>query len=555
MQVAKHILPMHNYRQAVDRDDAYAILKEMFLKSNSKTIACEVILDGIRCDLNYMGGTLVSASAYTNNPDYGVDVTALAKRIVKNEIGLPYDLIIRGWFVLPIEVLCQGADYYTDPDNTQACLREALVPDHPHHDKLEFMMHEYINRSPWLTMRPLMHDLSTYFWIVGGCRTEFPRGIHTDSLKSMLSRINAIRTSSRYDTAGYLYKIGTNTDTEDGFVKNAIYVEERRITEVYTVVGYEHRVMKSGRVSPWAILRDAAGAQISCNLINRLNAMRCIGLHGDKVWVDKVGFAAPYVRGLYKSCDFDGDPVVHDITKCPVCGTALKIEGEANPWCPNAQCSGRKLGLIKYILSKPMMSVLVPHQGYYETIMGAIDALKQPVAMGIFNITASKLPLDMHERIQVNRVMPLYKAFMLLDIPNITMVMAKNLTQHRASLKNVFMSLVNVRSTREHDALAQWWAISENRELVNHLDSMLSYGYPAAHKFSKHVCISGLLEETRPSLIAKLQRMGYGYHVSPNANTDYILVGRRVGDIWESVKRNNIKVIRDIKELPELTKE
>lgn len=555
MQAVKHIIPMHTYRRAVDRDDAFNVLKGMFEKAGTKMIACEVMLDGIRCDVHYVGGQLTTASAYTNNPENGVDVTSLIRNLVAHDIGMPYDLIVRGWLVLPIEELVAGADLYDNPDCTQQCLREALSPGHPHHTKLEFIMHEYINRSPWLTTRPSMHDLSKVFRIVGGCRMEFGRGLHSDSLKSMLSRINAIRTSSRYDTAGYLYKIGTNPDVEDGYVKNAIYVEERRVTEVYTVAGYEHRVMKSGKISPWATLSDAAGVRITCNLTNYDNASRCMQNHGDKVLVDKVGFAVPYVRGLHRLCHWDGDFIVHDVNRCPSCGAQLVKKEESNPWCPNTRCTGRKLALIKYILSKPMMGVVVPTAGYYETIMHAIDAIKQPVSLGIFNITASKLPLEVHERIQANRVMPLYKAMMLLDIPHITMVMAKNLSSQRGSLRNIFMSMDSVRSTREHDALAEWWSAAENRDLVNQLDTILHYGYPVASKFKKHVCISGLFDEARSSIIAKLQRLGYGYHVSPNANTDFILVGRRVGDIWDAVKRNNIKVIRDLKVLPTLIKE
>lgn len=555
MQAVKHIIPMHTYRRAVDRDDAFTVLKGMFEKAGNKKIACEVILDGIRCDVHYVGGQLTTASAYTNNPEHGVDVTSLVRNLVAYDIGMPYDLVIRGWLVLPIEELIAGADFYDNPDCTQQCLREAMSPDHPHYTKLEFMMHEYINRSPWLTMRPLMHDLSKVFRIVGGCRMEFGRGLHTDSLKSMLSRINAIRTSSRYDTAGYLYKIGTNTDAEDGYIKNAVYVEERRTTEIYTVSHYEHRVMKSGKISPWATLVDASGEQITCNLTNYDNARRCMQNHGDKVLVDRVGFAVPYVRGLYKVCDWDGDFIVHSVHRCPSCDTQLVKKEEANPWCPNVNCTGRKLALIKYILSKPMMGVVVPSPNYYESIMQAIDALGQPVSVGIFNITASKLPLEVHERIQTNRVMPLYKAVMLLDIPNITMVMAKNLSANRGSLKSIFMSMESVRSTREHTALAEWWSVAENRDLVNQLDCMLHYGYPVANRFQKHVCISGLFDEARSLIIAKLQRLGYGYHVSPNANTDFILVGRRVGDVWEAVKRNDIKVIRDLKVLPTLIKE
>lgn len=555
MQVAKHIIPMHEYRRAVDRDDAFKVLRKMLEKAKSKTIACEVVLDGIRCDLHYVDGKIVSASAYTNNPTHGVDVTDLVNVVVGKELPMPYELVIRGWLVLPIALLCVEADKYTDPNNTQQCLREAMDPTHPHHHKLEFLMHEYINRSPEMTMRPLMNDLSKVFWIVGGCRTTLTGGVHTDSLKSMLSRINAIRTSSRYDTAGYLYKIGTNTDTEDGFVKNVIYVEERRHTEIYTVTGYEHRVMKSGKIAPWATLTSGAGEVITCNLINYNNARRCIQNHGDKVLVDRVGYATPYIRGMHKVCDWDGDFVMHTVYSCPVCKTKLVNEEDANPWCPNANCTGRKLGLIKYILSKPMMGVFVPHAGYYETIMHSIDALNQPVAVGIFNITTNKLPLEVHERIQANRVMPLFKAFMLLDIPNITIVMAKNLVAQRGTLKSVFMTMECLRSTREQEVLAKWWESPENRDLVNQLDNLLSYGYPASNRFSKHVCISGTFDEARSSIVAKLQRMGYGYHVSPNSGTDYILVGRRVGEVWEAVKRNGIQVVRELKALPVLIKE
>lgn len=554
MQVAKHTLPMQAYRPAVDRDDAFRILQEMYAQATSKTVACEVVLDGIRCDIRYTGGVLVTATAYTNNPEYGVDVSELAKQITLANIDMPYDLLVRGTLVLPIELLCNESRYYTNPASTQQCMREAMDPKHPHHLKIEWVVMDYINFSPWMTKRPLMYDLSRIFRMTGGCRNDLHRGLHTDDLKNMLSRINAVRTTNRYDTAGYVFKIGMVTSEMDGeYLSNAVYVEERRRTEVYTVVGYENRVMKSGKIVPWATLRDEGGNVITTNLVNHENAMRCFSRLGDKVLVDSVGFATPYIRGQYDRC---GTEVVEfTASACPVCAAALEVSEGANPMCANAECTGRKLGLIKYILSKPMMGVIVPNEGYYHTILASIDHIKQPVATGIFNITASKLPLEIHERIQAHRVMPLHKAFMLLDVPNITMVGAKNLTNQRGTLKNVFLTLESVRSERDYDILSRWWTQPDNQRLVNALDALLAYGHPAARRFSKHVCISGLFDEARANIIAKLQRRGYGYHVSPNSGTDYILVGRRVGDVWEAVKRNNIQVVRELKALPDLTKE
>lgn len=550
MQQVKHTVPMLHIATLDATADVFNHCLDM-LRMGARSIAAEVKLDGLSCDLTYVDGHLTLATIRGEDVLTGYDVTEVARRAQKVPTYIKHHakLVVRGVLVLPIQVMVEHAKYFTNPLHTRKCVREALAADHYCHTMLEYVMADYVLVDADDSL-PDAHKLIKEFVHTGSCRTHTLRGFNENDFRSMMARINTIKVSNRYDSCGLIFKIRSMLVGEPGaeYYTGMFNLPEARVTTFGEVRSAWWSVTKSGKLTPYYTISED-DRQFVCNLHNQRNAIRCATRVGDTVLIDRRGPTPPIVRGLHSSNGGAELPLA--LTDCPSCGHPLTMVGQ-DPHCMQDNCNGRNESMLRFILGRAMFNAPRLSDVQIGQLWAMICRTEHPVQIGLFKIPAFEVSQELYDTIQRHMVVPLYKALGMLNLPALSLVSLKNLAQEHSTLQNVFLAAGNMRNEREREILLAWWANPEHRSLVYKMDRFFVYGTPSTKTFDRNVCLTGRFRSTRAVLIKKLNADGFGVHGSLTARTDAVLAGESAGTVVRKANERKIPVVASIDELKKL---
>ena len=133
---------------------------------------------------------------------------------------------------------------------------------------------------------------------------------------------------------------------------------ERACTKLLHIT---YQVGRTGSITPVANLEPVrlAGTTVKRASLHNADIINALDIHnGDYVYVEKGGEIIPKIVGVDVSQRESGAAKVEFILECPECGTALiRMEGEANHYCPNEMCPPRVLGRIEHFVSRKAMNI------------------------------------------------------------------------------------------------------------------------------------------------------------------------------------------------------
>ena len=133
---------------------------------------------------------------------------------------------------------------------------------------------------------------------------------------------------------------------------------ERACTKLLHIT---YQVGRTGSITPVANLEPVrlAGTTVKRASLHNADIIDSLDIHnGDYVYVEKGGEIIPKIVGVDVSQRECGAKKVEFISVCPECGTALvRMEGEANHYCPNEMCPPRVLGRIEHFVSRKAMNI------------------------------------------------------------------------------------------------------------------------------------------------------------------------------------------------------
>ncbi|NCE72892.1 NAD-dependent DNA ligase LigA [Odoribacter sp. Z80] len=134
---------------------------------------------------------------------------------------------------------------------------------------------------------------------------------------------------------------------------------EQEATPLIDVV---YQVGRTGSITPVANLEPVhlAGTTVKRASLHNADIIAALDLHEhDTVYVEKGGEIIPKIVGVNKSRRKPGALPVKFITDCPECGTKLiRIEGEANHYCPNEDhCPPQIAGKIEHFVGRKAMNI------------------------------------------------------------------------------------------------------------------------------------------------------------------------------------------------------
>ncbi len=338
---------------------------------------CELKFDGVAISIRYEKGVLVQAVTRGDGVK-GDDVTANVKTIRNiplklKGIGHPDLFEVRGEVFMPHKIFDQlnlerkknNEPLLANPRNTASgtlkmqdssivakrkldCFMYGLLGENididTHYNALEKLSEWGFNTSKTYIK---CNDLKEIFEYIK--KWEFKRNdlpLNTDGIVIKVNRYDL------QEKLGYTSK----------FPRWAIaykYKAQNAITKLNDIT---YQVGRTGSITPVAQLQPVvlAGTTVKRASLHNANEIERLDLNiGDYVYIEKGGEIIPKITGVdYTKRKKEAVPV-HFITNCPECGTPLiRIEGEANHYCPNDKnCPPQIMGKIEHFIQRNAMDI------------------------------------------------------------------------------------------------------------------------------------------------------------------------------------------------------
>jgi DNA ligase (NAD+) len=603
----QHSSPMLSLDNAYNEEELRDWERRVHELSGRKDVeyVCELKLDGLSMALRYAaeerdGGKSKLAQGLTRGDgSIGEDVTLNVKAVrsvplsipaaTLKKAGLPQQFEVRGEIVMPTKSFermneereRQGLSKFANPRNAAAGAVRVLDANITAQRRLDFY---------------------SYFLLVGG-RIYFKK--HSEALEALqdagfkvnrtwkrASSIEEVwkfiaqwepqRDKLDYEIDGVVIKVNdTRLQQELGYTGKAPrwaiaykYAARSGITQIEDI---NVQVGRTGKLTPVAFLKPVpiGGTTVSRATLHNQDEIERLGVKiGDWVMVERGGDVIPKVVKVVEDKDHPrGHRLFHMPEHCPVCGGKIvRVEGEADHRCVNANCPAKLRESILHFASRSVMNI----EGMGDALVNQLTerGLVKNVA-DIYRLTkADLLTLErMGEKsaqnvlaeIEASRKLPLERVIYGLGIRFVGERTAEFLAAHFGSLDGVMkasveeLQEVNEVGPRIAESIHEFFAEPRNRELVQQLrKSGLKFEGVKKQRGTKLAGKTFVLTGTLPTYSrdeAKQMIEDAGGKVtgSVSKKTDYVVAGADPGSKLDKARELGVNVIGE-KELEELVK-
>ena len=375
----RHRVPMMSLDNVFEEAElrAWGARVERGLGDEEVAYACELKIDGVAMALRYEGGRLVQA-ATRGDGRTGEDVTANVRtiRAVPQELGdgAPAVLEVRGEIYMPIaefEALNArqaeaGGRLFANPRNSAAgSLRQ---------------------KDPGVTAS---RNLSMWCYQLGEVDGLPPLGGHVESLELLrglgfpvnpeircVTSLEEVHEFCRhwehhrhdldYEIDGVVVKVDSFAQRNElGSTSHAPrwavaykFPPEERLTKLRDI---KVSIGRTGKATPFAELEPVfvGGSTVGVATLHNEDQVRAKDVRvGDTVVVRKAGDVIPeVVKPVLAERPPDAVPWEFP-TACPVChGPLVRLPGESDTFCTNAECPAQRAGRIEHFASRGAMDI------------------------------------------------------------------------------------------------------------------------------------------------------------------------------------------------------
>lgn len=342
--------------------------------------------------------------------------------------------------------------------------------------------------------------------------------------------------------------------------------------EEYTTAfrGIEYNTCRTGIVSLTALFDpvEIGNTVVSKATLHNVDYFNNLELgEGDEITVAKMNEIIPGVlenntrSNTYKLID-----------KCPSCGQPLIIKntGTANIlYCPNEDCSSRKLAQFTHFVSKNCMDIRGLSEATLSTLIshGYINDFKSIYRLSnhkneIINLDGfgEKSVEKLLQAIEKSRNIKLENFIAALGIPNIGSSAAKTISNYFHGNYNEFIQAYNNKfnwTMLEDFGAVMAESINnylhDNFEEVNDLAKEMNFVLPEDHNVNdgqfnaKTLCVTGKLNHfTRDSINEKITSLGAKAANSVSSKTDYLITNEASGSSkYKRAVELNIPIITE----------
>lgn len=464
---------------------------------------CELKYDGTAISLTYLNGKLERAVT-RGDGTRGDDVTRNVRTIksiplVLSGDNFPNKFEIRGEIIFPkkdfdrlnSEREARGEMPFANPRNassgTLKMKNSSKVAKRPLDCQFYFILGDNL---PYSSHFENMDAARTWGFKVPKYMEKY-RNI--EGVFTYIEKMDSVRESLPFEIDGVVIKVNSFKLQNDlGFTAKlprwaisykfeAEQVETRLLDVIY-------QVGRTGVITPVAILEPVviAGSTVKRASVHNSDRLGLMGFHyGDLVYVEKGGEIIPKIIGVVINKRPENATPVEFINECPECGTKLiRIEGEANHYCPNTTgCPPQIKGRIEHFISRKAMDIeglgeetieLLFNEGLINSSADLYELTIDQLA--ILERLGEKSANNIRNGLFMSREVPFQRVLFALGIRHVGETIAKILAREYLSINALktarIEDLILVEEIGEKIAksLVQYFSDPINLELISRLE-------------------------------------------------------------------------------------
>ncbi|MFY0592648.1 NAD-dependent DNA ligase LigA [Roseivirga sp.] len=580
------------------------------LDSSEYEYFCELKFDGVALSLTYENGYLTRGVTRGDGVQ-GDDITANAKTIRSIPLkidskNIPAEFEVRGEVYFPKNEFERvnnerediGEDKLANPRNAASGTLKMQDSSIVSSRKLDCYLYYLLGEDlPYGTHSESMLKLEEWGFNVS---PTYRLCKNIDEVLEYLAEWEEKRHDLPSETDGVVIKVNRLDQQEElGFTAKsprwAISYKYKAESATTKLESISYQVGRTGSVTPVANLKPVllAGTTVKRASLHNANEIERLEVRiGDIVHVEKGGEIIPKITSVdFSQRDLFSVPVEY-ISHCPECNTPLvRIEGEANHYCPNVEsCPPQIQGRIEHFIQRKAMNI---DSLGTETIRGLLDkgliknyadlyGLSFEELNGLEFKTFSEKKGEYSQRslreksanniikaINESRQIPFEKVLFALGIRYVGQTVAEKLATHYKTidaLSNADLeSLVNVPEIGERIAqsVIQFFSEEKNKALIGQLKAaqlqletiekeIISESNSLA---DKSFVISGVFSQfSRDELKEKIKANGGKVVSSISAKLDFLVAGDKMGPAkLEKATKLEVKIISETEFLNLLT--
>jgi DNA ligase (NAD+) len=393
-----------------------------------------------------------------------------------------------------------------------------------------------------------------------------------DEVWKFIQSWEAKRESLPYEIDGIVIKVDrTSWQRELGFTGKAPrwaiaykFAARGAVTQIEDIVP---QVGRTGKLTPVAWLKPVpiGGTTVSRATLHNMDFIEQLGVKiGDWVEVERGGDVIPKVVKVVEDKDHPRGHKQFEMPEhCPVCGgNVVRIEGEADHRCVNANCPAKLQGTILHFASRHVMNI----DGLGEALVNQLTerGLVKNVA-DIYKLTkgdllglermGEKSAENVLSEIEASKKLPLERVIYGLGIRMVGERTAQFLAEHFGSLDAIMkasaeeLEEVNEVGPRIAESIVEFFGDEHNRKLVGDLRKAgLTF---AGQKKEKGIKLAGktfvltgtLARHTRDEAKEMIENAGGRVSGSVSKKTDYVVAGSDAGSKLDKARELGVSVI------------
>jgi len=562
---------------------------------------CELKLDGLSMALRYArdehGRSKIVSGVTRGDGAIGEDVTPNVKTIrsvplsipaaALKKAGLPQEFEVRGEVVMPLKAFermneereRQGLPKFANPRNAGAGAVRVLDPGITAQRRLDFYSYFLL-----VDGRTFLDRQSEALEALGAAgfkvNPNWRLAKNIDDVWRYISSWEQKRDTLGYEIDGVVIKVNeTRLWRELGFTGKAprwaIAYKYAARSGVTQIEGIGVQVGRTGKLTPVAHLKPVSigGTTVRNATLHNMDEIDRLGVRiGDWVTVERGGDVIPKVVAVI---DDKGHPRgtehFHMPERCPECGGhVVRIEGEADHRCVNANCPAKLRESILHFASRSVMNIdglgdaLVNQlcdRGLVKNVAD-IYRLTKPQLMDLERM-GDKSAENVLKEIENSKKLPLERVIYGLGIRFVGERTAQFLAEHFGSMDEIIdaatdkdeaASIAKLEEVEEVGpriaaSIREFFEEPRNRKLVANLEELgLKFKGKKKERGTKlagqtFVLTGTLANYSRDEAKKLIEDAGGRVSGSVSKKTDYVIAGSDPGSKIDKARELGVKVI------------
>jgi DNA ligase (NAD+) len=592
-----HSTPMLSLDNAYNEQELRDWERRVHELSGRQTVdyVCELKLDGLSMALRYVpdeqdrGSSRLGQALTRGDGSIGEEVTANVKTIrsvplfitaaTLRKAGLPAEFEVRGEVIMPTKSFermneereRQGLSKFANPRNAGAGAVRVLDPNITAQRRLDF--YAYFLLTEGRAFMPRQSEALEALQAAGfKVNPNWQRAQNGEQVWKFINSWEPKRDTLPYEIDGVVVKVDeTRLQRELGYTGKAPrwamaykYAARSGITKIEDI---RVQVGRTGKLTPVGWLQPVAigGTTVTRATLHNADEIERLGVKiGDWVEVERGGDVIPKVTRVLDDAQHPrGTEQFHMPERCPECGGHIvRVEGEADHRCVNANCPAKLRETILHFASRGVMNIegmgdalvnQLTDRGLVKSVADIYHLTKQDL-LGLERM-GDKSAQNVLDEIENSRKLPLERVIYGLGIRFVGERTAEFLAQHFGSLDALMQASVeelqevNEVGPRVGQSIYDFFQEPKNRELVKRLrEAGLTFTGKKRERGTKlagktFVLTGTLANHSRDEAKKMIEDAGGKVTGSVSKKTDYVVAGADPGSKLDKARELGVNVI------------